>query len=68
MNRTAVFVAASDREAERVELLLNREHIAYELETVIRERDGACFQALQFNVGAEDVERCRRLLAALSAG
>ena len=62
---TPLFVAADDREAARLEQLLNTEHIEYELEIVTRETGGACFQALQFKVAESDLERSRRLIAQL---
>ena len=64
MKSEELFVAANDREAAQVEELLDRERVAYQLDIVTRETGGACFQALAFKVSPEDVERCRRLLAA----
>jgi len=61
----AIFIAANVSEAERVERLLEREGIEYEVRPEAFTRgtlSGACYQGLLFEVLGGQAEYCRKRL------
>ena len=63
-----VFIAASVAEAERVEQLLAREGIDFEIRPeafLQRTGDATCLQGLLFEVPAAQTQHCRYVLASL---
>ena len=63
MNRQPIYVAETTIEADRVERVLDHAGVDYtlRLDAVPRE-GGACFQGILYEVGADDAEKCRRLM------
>jgi hypothetical protein len=60
-----IFVAATTREADYVESLLEDEGVefAQRLEPFMRESSGVCYQGTLFEVPDAEAEYCRRVLA-----
>lgn len=69
--REAIFIAATSAEAERIEQLLEREGIEFELtpEPFVQGMlSTSCALGLLFEVAPEEAERCRGLLAGAGLG